>query len=70
MKREGFTPRTLRAAAAAPRSSARCRRTGPMEWRPSPYGQASLRSLTQPTNDRYWREPEARDRACGGCSLV
>jgi hypothetical protein len=49
--REHSMPETPRAAATAPRSAARCRRIGPLEWRASPYGEASLRWLTQPTND-------------------
>jgi hypothetical protein len=55
MTRERFTPWTPRAAVAAPQSSARCRRTGPVEWPPPPYGEASLRSLIHPTNVRLWR---------------
>src|SRR5208283_3117073 len=53
MPRERTMPWTPMAAVAAPRSSARFRRTGPVGRRPSPYGEVSLRSLTQPTNDHY-----------------
>ena len=69
MTRERSMPWTPTAAVVARRSSARCPRTGPVEWRPAPYGEASLRSLTQPTNDRDWREPEARERTCSVCNL-
>jgi len=64
---ERATPSMPRAAVAALRSSAICPRTGLVEWRPSSrYGEASLRSLTERTNDRLWRVTAARDRAGRG----